>query len=88
MARYGSISLFFMFEACVYGKEFKVQRLRNGFSLGDVVRAMNAKGWCWYPSKLFRLEKKMRFCLASEEMMDLLDCIKTGFIVKFPLDFF
>jgi len=43
---------------------------------------MNEKGWSYYPSKLFRLEKKTKFCLTSQEMMDLLDVIDVNFKVK------
>ena len=77
-----SAMLFVTTEVCVHGKEFKLLRQQQRLSLALVAARMTDKGWSYYPSKLFRLEKKMKFCLTGQEMMDLLDTIGVGFEVK------
>lgn len=70
-----SLTLFLTSEVCVYGKEFKVKRRQRGISLVAVSNYMNQRGWCYYPSKIFRYEQRMKFCLPAQEMTDLIDAI-------------
>lgn len=76
------ITVFAKAEICAYGKEIRLARRKNRLSLAAVVARMNAKGWAYYPSKLFRLENKFKICLPGPEMLDLLECLECKFTVK------
>ena len=69
------IKVFFVHETGVYGQDFKLARLLAKLSLEQVAQKMAKKGWEYYPTKLFRYEKKFKFFLSHNELTDLLSCL-------------
>ena len=66
---------------CIHGKEFRMIRRQRKLSLAALVERMNKRGWAYYPTKLHRLEQRVKFCLPGNEMVDLLDALGVDFNV-------
>ena len=76
------VTLFVISETCIYGKEFRLIRRQKRLSLAQIAERMNKRGWAYYPSKIFRLERRSKFCLPGDEMMDLLKALEVDFELK------
>lgn len=59
-----------------------MHRVNQNLSLAMICEQMVKKGWAYYPSKLFRMEKQKIIALENNEMLDLLSCLKVPFKVK------
>lgn len=73
------ISLYRQEQLIVYSRDVRRVRYQNNISLQRAADSMNDKGWSYYASKLWRLEKNPTITLDAAEMLDLIASIGAGF---------
>lgn len=82
MSKDATIDVSTVNELEIYGKDLLRIRYKNELSRQVVCDTMCSAGFIYYPVKLFRLERCVKFRLDSAEMLCLIKAVKATFSIK------